>query len=253
MKHSLKLAALALASLAALATSAKAITTAQGDLILGVYNPSNTTSVYEADLGKLSLFSSTASLDLSSKVSESDIATIFGSTTGLDYFVVGTNGSSSGLQINGITPNDGSVLITDLSTVPSSDATTGNLGQPSSDISSLLGDLANQSAYSANSSVAADIVETAPKFGTPTFAFPSPLTTLVPFASSAPFDLLLNGTSRSTQGSVVLDGSFSFVNGTTFTFNPASAPEPSTYALMGLGALVLVLVLAARRRLASNS
>jgi len=266
---SLKLAALALASLAALAQSASAqtISTNTGDLILGVYQTNSSApgygNSYEVDLGSFTGFASSVSnLSLASKVSITDLDTIFGGSAGLaqtSWFVVGTQStgtlSFAGANSGGQTPNANAVLITDsAANAPvGSDASGNTLGAgPAGNIGSLQAGLGGVAPYSSNSSVAADFASATPA-NAPQFSLNADINTKEAFSSTGLFYELnpapAGRNSGSLAGTVTQIGDFAFVNGTTFTYNPVAAPEPSTYALMGLGALLLVIT--ARRRLAN--
>jgi hypothetical protein len=259
---SLKLAALAIAGLAVFSPSAKAatVTTSVGDLILGVYQTNGVPAdgagkSYEVDLGSFTSFPSTASnVNLSSLVSITDLDAIFGGSAGLattDWFVVGTQGTGTLSYPGGATPAQNTVFITDsASSAPvGADASGGALGAgPASQIGGLQANL-DVTPFSSNSPAAAEFSVAVPANG-PQFGLNADIITQTAFAGSDSFyELSPNG--HSSTGIVTPLGSFDFVGGTTFTFNPVAAPEPSTYALMGLGALLLVIT--ARRRMASNS
>ena len=266
---SLKLAALALAGMAAFAQSANAqtVTSATGDLILGVYQTDGVTAdgsgkTYEVDLGALTSFSSNVSLDLASRVSIADLDATFGGSAGLastQWFVAGTSGTNPDSILN--TPDattvfKSAVLITD-TTVPGTYSHNG-LGTPQATISGLYTGLngANQTAHSAYASI---LSESAPSqlgsnynFGIA--ASGTSVSVIEGFGSTGNLYLLdpASDSTSATKGKTYDLGTFQFVGGTDFQFNPqvAAAPEPSTYALMGLGALLLIIT--ARRRMASN-
>ncbi len=264
--QSIKLAALAFAGLAAFAQSANAqstVTTTAGDLILGVYQTNTAAhgygNSYEVDLGSLTNFSSTVSnYSLAGSVSITDLNAIFGADLSqTSWFVVGTQGSGA-LSLNtpgATTPYHNALLITDVAaSAPTTvNAEANTLATPASQIGGLQGGMSGL--QSTSNSAYAELFATATPANAPQYSLPSNITTQDAFASTSNF-YLLNPYSNSSRdgskpGTVTLLGDFQFVGGTNFTYNPAAVPEPSTYALMGLGALMLVMM--ARRRMASNS
>ena len=262
--QSLKIAALAFAGLAALAQSANAtnVSTATGDLILGVYetNPTATGygNTYEVDLGNLSNFSSTdVNYDLGSKVSITDLNNIFGSSlSSASWFVVGTNGTSGG-SISGVpTLFADANFVTDTNTPGT--YSHNSVASDATNIGGFQTGLSGQTA-TANSAYASVFSENAPanNYNGGTFGFNGSPALAVEnnFANTSNFYLLNaanNGPSSTVKGLTYDLGNFQFVGGTDFVYNyqAEATPEPSTYALMGLGALALVIM--ARRRMASN-
>jgi hypothetical protein len=261
----LKLAALAIAGLAAFSPAAKAqtVTTAVGDLILGVYQTNNLApgygQTYEVDLGSFTSFPSTASnVSLSSKVSITDLDAIFGGSSGLaqtSWFVAGTQGTPALTYPGGSKPNAAAVFITDsASNAPTTTDAEGNtLATPSGQIGGLQSGLFGAATYSSNSSVAAEF-SVSPPANAPQFSLTEDINPQEGFAASGSFYELNPapagrgaGEGGGAPGTVVSLGSFDFVGGTTFTFNPVAAPEPSSYVLLGLGALLLVIKARSRK------
>jgi hypothetical protein len=265
---SLKLAALALASLAALAQTANAqnVSTSTGDLILGVYQTNNAATgygkTYEVDLGSLQNFNSNSTIDLGSRVSITDLNTIFGgSLSSTSWVVVGSSNTSQfTLNTPSATVFNNAVLITDTN-IPGTYSHSGLSG--SGVAPTIGGDITTlgQSTQTANSVYASILSENAPNGLTASnnFSIASSGTAVsanIAFANTGNFYLLdpASNLANATRGQTYALGDFQFVGGTDFTFNPQAiqaVPEPSTYALLGLGALVLVL--ARRRTRASNS
>jgi hypothetical protein len=263
--QSLKFAALALAGLASFAPSANAanVSTSTGDLILGVYQTNNTKagygSTYEVDLGSLTGFNSNSTLDLGGKVSITDLNSTFGADlSSTSWFVVGTSNTS---QFSLNTPSattvyNDAVLVTDLN-VPGTYSHNG-LGTPQGSIQGLVTALGNDAA-TANSAYASILSIAQPTQLTSSNNFGiaasgTAVNAVESFGSTGNFYLLdpASNSTSATHGQTYALGNFKFVGGTDFTFNAQtqSVPEPSTYALMGLGALLLVVT--ARRRMASN-
>ncbi len=252
---SLKFAALAFAGLAMFSQSAKAVPGSVGDLILAVYNTSDT---YAVDLGSETAFSATAgTMNLSNIVSDADLNTIFGAgLSSTQWEVIGTSGTGGPFTIGGTGVFQDAAIVTDVNT-PSAGYSHNALSGSASQIGGFLNTLTSSgtTAYSSNSAEAALFATNGPSNeSSPSLEWnlPSSVIPEVSFGSTATL-YLLNPKSNATGPSVGVTttlGTFQFVGGTTFEYNYSAVPEPSTYALLGMGALLLVWIV--RRRSASN-
>jgi hypothetical protein len=271
MKNNRLHAALAaLIGLALVAQSAKAqnVSTSTGDLILAVYQTNSALQgygdTYEVDLGSLTSFAPTVTNDnLSSRVNIADLTTIFGanlSSTSWDVVATSASNDFTNFPTSGKTVFTNAVLITSQS-VPSVSGNSSHnaLSNAAANIGGFVTSLNTQPVYDSGDVYAAEIAAAAPaqksdngaEWGLPTNNGQNLLTENA-FGGVGNFYLIdppADGPPGTTNGTVTPLGSFQFVSNTTFEYNYVATPEPSTDALLGLGALLLVCTL---RRKAST-
>ena len=252
-KMKLTAAALALVSAIVLGTGAKAA--GSGDLILGLYDSTNTvTNSFELDLGSVSSLLSNATANSGSYTFSlgNDISTEFGSSTNsnLEFAISATGGSAGGgglaaFEIVVTAPTVGGVPGTGV-ILPGGSNTTNPKVDIASEYSTFNGGSATAIAGSTDGAKSV-MNATSYSFKYAEQRSPAPFTlgsiiapegVLNSYSSSSVSDLedFTNFAATATDL-----GSFQFnTTNNTLTFTQAAAPEPSTYALIGLGALVLL-------------
>ena len=250
------MAALALVGLAGFSQSALAtnVSVSTGDLILGIYATSGQGSgtTYYTDLGAITGFTSTP-LDLSSRVNETDLSTLFGSNlANTNFFVVGDLGSQT------------VVGSTTLFTYAALSTNTNPTAQNQTTLSGAFTTIGNLYTHvaapvTANSNFSTEIVEASVSGLSSNFSLGGTNSVAEANNAVAQYDYLNpHGNNQSalggagTIGTEANVGTFQFV-GDDFIYDyTASVPEPSTYALFGLGAGALFVVINARRRLVAK-
>jgi len=252
------MAALAMVGLAGFSQSALAtnVSVSTGDLILGIYATSGQGSgtTYYTDLGAITGFTNTE-VDLSGRVNETDLSTLFGSNlANTNYFVIGYLGAQT--TVGTLTLNTHAVLSTNTAPAATSQST---LSTADSTINMLY--TAANGAVTANSNFSTEVVQAYTSIPGITSNFSLGGTNSVAEANNAvaQYDYLNpNGNNQvfpasSATGTEANVGTFQFVGGNDFYYDyTASVPEPSTYALFGLGAGALFVVINARRRLVAK-
>jgi hypothetical protein len=186
-------------------------------------------------------------------VNETDLSTLFGSNlANTNYFVIGYLGAQT--TVGTLTLNTHAVLSTNTAPAATSQST---LSTADSAIQPLY--TAAAGAVTANSNFSTEVVQPYTSIQGLTSNFSLGGTNSVAEANNAvaQYDYLNpNGNNQvfpasSAIGTEANVGTFQFVGGNDFYYDyTASVPEPSTYALFGLGALALLLV--HRRRSAAN-
>jgi len=236
-----KLTAAVLALIAAVAftPSAKANQAAgTGDLILGMYDTSNTvTNSYEVSLGLFNSLSYGETWNLSS-----DISSVFSNTpsdSDLVWTVFGTAtpGAADGIAAKGVDITSNGAITTNSSSGPSSRIS--STWNPINNGAKLTDGGVSYANSNANS-YEAELNAAPGSFDLGNFA-PDGVTTVYNSANSAGLYAVLNGTAGTPQEL----GVFSF-NTSTGVLTYSAVPEPSTYALMGLGMLAFVWMLKRR-------
>jgi len=267
---SVTFAALAIAGLAILTPSAKAATVnvAQGDLLIGVYVTSGQGlgTTYVADLGSFTNFSTTATIDLSSKVSFTDLNTIFGANlANASFDLVATTGTNNTTAF-GSAPG-GNVyahsIIASFTSAPNGLGQGAGFGYSYNTLNgatSSIGGLytffnGQTSTANSNFAISSDLTFTNAKGGSE-WGLPVGLNTETSFGSTANLYLLdtagNSGGQTIAKGSSTALGTLQFVGGTTLTFNGvAAAPEPSTNALLALSGLLAFAWILKRRQASS--
>jgi hypothetical protein len=201
----------------------------------------------ELDLGANTLFTTTSTVNLSSDFSLSDLTTTYGSTpTDLFLGVTGTTG----------TPTDNIFITSTDGTIPtqkSNQATINNLISPiygvyNSGLAGATGTTDSLVQGAGGTGTYTGIANNNQSVGTYNGAFP--FTTQAQYSANGTEVLDLFSVAKGSGPATELGTITLTTSGTTESLifqgaDASAAPEPSTYALMGLGALAL---LAMRRR-----
>ena len=229
-----------------------------GDVILGFEEPGSggSSNVYEVDLGSISQFSTSQTFDLSS----SDLSTEFGSgwasSSLLQFGLIGDTESSSSLSLGSGTLA-AKTIITSWNTFATAPTEKSSQTTAASYIQSLYNDVGNAtpSAGSTSSLPAVDTTVTDSSgfayfnktdhnfafgtgYATSDLDYNSDGSTSAP--TSAVLDLYEVAQTSSGTAPGTLLGTFSLAGNGNLTYSPEAVPEPSSYALVGFGALVLV-------------
>jgi len=264
-------AALALALAAVLGTSAHAQTYNTGDVLLG-FEQSGSANDYEVDLGAFTQFADATS-PVTLQLSVTDLNTAFGSswssnsqTDLVQWGVIGSGQLHGNTTVNGtalnadtlfytvgeVTPGTQSTAPTEHSTTVQGtvvsqivNATTGSGGFTSG---TLTGNGTLQAIIQSASATDSYAYEISSKSN---FEIGSSIQQPGSGTGQGPTDSVLDlyQLNPVNGGTATYLGDFSLNSGGVLTFDPAAVPEPSTYALMGIGAMFLIWRL--RRKAAS--
>jgi len=229
-----------------------------GDLILGFEEPGSggSSNVYEVDLGAISQFSSSKTFDLSA----SDLSTEFGnswaSSSLLQFGVVGSTLSSGSLTL-GSNTLAAKTVFTSWNTFAAAPVEKSSQATEVSDVNALYNDVANVGTPTTGSTVSLPAVSTTTSdagsfatidknnqqfgFGTgfakSNLDYNSDGTTSA--VDTATLDLyeVAQTSSGTAPGSLL--GTLSLNSSGDLAFTAAAVPEPSSWALMGVGVLGL--------------
>jgi hypothetical protein len=246
--NKLTAAAMAIVALGFVSTAASAqVVTSAGDLILGFQLAGSPTN-YEVDLGAISQFTATATLDLSSDLKVSDLTSTYGAnwadtTAGVNWGAAATN-AGSGNSANNI------VLTSQTKPAGLAKASLGvpagvvnNYETQSGGISGATAAGTSKSALIGNAGAPANTINAS---WTSTFSNLQTLGDLQTTGASSIDLYQFNGGQFSGTTADLGTLKLSSTGGLTFTgVNAAAVPEPSAYAL-GICAVLLFVVL--RRR-----
>jgi hypothetical protein len=263
--------ALALIAAASFSTTAKAaITTQDGDVILGIYDlnagtDSNTLS-YEVDLGQYDSLTKGETFNLGSTISSA----FANSGSNLEFNIAGTGGGTGSEQGNGdLNPNDIVLTATSSANLPhlakTNGTPAGNLETERVDFSQgadvLNGTSSDSSAFEAitiaNATIGSFSKQLNDNSGNYGYGGGNTVLTAYSTSASVPLFYIADGGAKTTETAVPSNlgqaqDSFGFSTtggNVVLTFDPAAAPEPSAYAL-GLCAAALFWVLNRRRSVA---
>jgi len=226
-----------------------------GDLILGFEEPGTggSANVYEVDLGSISQFSTAQTFDLSTSDLSSDFGSGWASSSLLQFGVIGDTETSGGLTL-GSSALANKTIFTSWNTFATAPTEKSNQNTAASYVQSLYNDVSNTGHTSStleavnttttDSSGFAYFNKTDHNFAFGTGYATSDLDYNSDGSTSAPTSAVLDlyevaQTSSGTAPGTLL-GTFSLAGNGNLTYSPEAVPEPSSYALVGFGALVLV-------------
>jgi hypothetical protein len=254
--NKLTVAALALVSMAFASTAASAqVTTSPGDLILGFQitaAPNSSPTDLEVDLGSYSLFTTTATIDLSSKLSVNDLISAFGSGWANGTAGVGVNWGAAANAAGGTSATKYNLDITSVGAKPNG-LGTNTLNGYYQDIVGLTGGSGGINGSPVASTSTSALIGNS---GSPASGIANSYTGQESKLAGlngniemtgAGTDELYQYVGAGNTGSTVDLGTLKLTSagGLTFTGSAAAVPEPSAYAL-GICAVLLFIVL--RRR-----
>ena len=273
MKHTkLTSAAIAVALAAVLSTSAQAVPTTynEGDLLIGFEQQNGsggvTSSDYAVDLGAVSNFIGAPS-NLTFNLNTADLVSAFGSGWAnntpagslVQWGVIGGSDGNASISVGGDTLKKNTLFLTKGELTPGTQSTkpatasnstqgniNGNIQQFALDFAGVSESSANAAIVPSNDSIGwSASTPGSAAFGS-SFAIEQPASGSYTGPTDSKLDLYqLNNTTTTPGSTAILLGDFSLNSSGVLTFEAAAVPEPASYALAALAAVMLVVL---RRR-----